>query len=229
MRAARWSASAWWALPISRARPARSPTATVTARTSPGIVAGSGHDSDGEYAGVAPGAHLLVLKVLDGQGRGYVSDVIRALDFAVTNRARFNLRVINLSIGAPVLESYETDPLTLAARRAVEAGMVVVAAAGNFGKNLERRDSVRRRHRAGQRAVGADGWRIQPHGHARSRRRSRRRLQLARAHGLRLCRQARPGRARHAHRLAQRRRQHAGAAQPGGSGRRHQRRGAIPT
>ena len=64
-----------------------------------------------------------------------MSDVIRALDFAVANRARFNLRVINLSIGAAVLESYETDPLALAARRAVEAGLVVVAAAGNFGKN----------------------------------------------------------------------------------------------
>ncbi len=102
-----------------------------------GIVAGSGHDSDGQFAGVAPGAHLLVLKVLDGDGRGYVSDVIRAIDFAVVSRARFNLRVINLSIGAPVLESYTTDPLTLAALRAVEAGMVVVAAAGNFGKNLE--------------------------------------------------------------------------------------------
>ena len=86
-----------------------------------------------------------MLKVLDGQGRGYVSDVIRALDFAVTSRARFNLRVINLSIGAPVLESYETDPLTLAARRAVEAGMVVVAAAGNFGKNVDDADSIRRR------------------------------------------------------------------------------------
>ncbi|MBK5298644.1 MAG: S8 family serine peptidase [Vicinamibacteria bacterium] len=102
-----------------------------------GIVAGSGHDSEGEYAGVAQGAHLLVLKVLDGEGRGYVSDVIRAIGFAVASRAQFNLRVINLSIGAPVLESYESDPLTLAARRAVEAGMVVVAAAGNFGKNLD--------------------------------------------------------------------------------------------
>ena len=102
-----------------------------------GIVAGSGYDSDGEFAGVAPGAHLLILKVLDGEGRGYVSDVIRALDFIVASRTRFNLRVVNLSIGAPVLESYETDPLTLAARSAVEAGIVVVAAAGNFGKNAE--------------------------------------------------------------------------------------------
>jgi serine protease AprX len=100
-----------------------------------GIITGSGYDSNGEYAGVAPGAHLLVLKVLDAEGRGYVSDVIRAIDAAIVNRERYNLRVINLSIGAPVLESYETDPLTVAARRAVEAGMVVVAAAGNFGKN----------------------------------------------------------------------------------------------
>ena len=66
-----------------------------------GIVAGSGYDSEGEYAGVAPGAHLLVLKVLDGEGRGYVSDVIRAIDHAVANRSRYNLRVINLSVGAP--------------------------------------------------------------------------------------------------------------------------------
>ncbi len=100
-----------------------------------GIVAGSGHDSAGEYAGAAPGAHLLVLKVLDREGRGYVSDVIRAIDFVVSGRSRFGIRVINLSIGAPVLESYETDPLTLAALRAVESGIVVVAAAGNFGKN----------------------------------------------------------------------------------------------
>ena len=76
-------------------------------------------------------------------------------------------------------------------------------------------------HRAGQRAVGADGRRVQPHGHGRCRRRSRRRLQLARADGLRLRGQARPGRARHSHRLPQRRRQLPGIAQPGGSGHRH--------
>ena len=70
-----------------------------------GIIAGSGWDADGEYAGVAPGADLLVLRVLNAQGQGTVSDVIRALDYAMANRARFHLRVINLSIGAAVLES----------------------------------------------------------------------------------------------------------------------------
>ena len=50
----------------------------------------------------------------------------------------FNIRVINLSVAAGVYESFNTDPLTLAAKRAVEAGIVVVAAAGNLGRNAER-------------------------------------------------------------------------------------------
>lgn len=100
-----------------------------------GIIAGNGRDSSGAYAGVAPGASLVSLKVLDGTGKGVISDVIAALDYAVTNRVAFNIRVINLSVGANITESYRTDPLTLAAKRAVDAGIVVVAAAGNRGKN----------------------------------------------------------------------------------------------
>ena len=50
-------------------------------------------------------------------------------------RPRYNIRVINLSVGARITESYKTDPLALAAKRAVDAGIVVVAAAGNKGKN----------------------------------------------------------------------------------------------
>jgi subtilisin family serine protease len=100
-----------------------------------GIIAGDGYDSNGARRGIAPAANLVVLKVLDGDGNGYISNVIAALDYAVQNRARFNIRVVNLSVAAGVYESYNTDPLTLAAKRAVEAGMVVVTAAGNFGKS----------------------------------------------------------------------------------------------
>jgi serine protease AprX len=100
-----------------------------------GIIAGNGYDSNGAYGGVAPGADLVSLKVLDGEGRGYMSDVIAALDWSIAHKAEFNLRVVNLSIGAPVTESFNTDPLTLAAKRAVESGLVVVVAAGNLGTN----------------------------------------------------------------------------------------------
>ncbi len=100
-----------------------------------GIIAGSGYDSYGARAGIAPGSHLVSLKVLDGAGGGHISDVIAALDWVVANHAAYNIRVVNLSVGAAVTESYETDPLTLATKRVVDAGVVVVAAAGNVGKN----------------------------------------------------------------------------------------------
>jgi len=118
----------------------------VNGRTSPyddnghgthvtGIIAGNGFDSLGARAGIAPDAHIVSLKVLDQNGCGVISDVIAALDWAVANKAAYNLRVVNLSVGAAVTESYKTDPLTLAAKRAVDAGIVVVTAAGNLGKN----------------------------------------------------------------------------------------------
>jgi serine protease AprX len=100
-----------------------------------GIIAGNGYDSSGARAGVAPGASLIVIKALDGTGHGYVSDIIAALEFAVANRAALNIRVINLSVAAAVYESVATDPLALAAKAAVDAGIVVVAAAGNNGRN----------------------------------------------------------------------------------------------
>jgi serine protease AprX len=104
-----------------------------------GIIAGNGFDSGGARAGMAPSAHLVVLKVLDGAGRGRMSDVIAAFEHVIEHRHQFNIRVVNLSIAAAVFESYDSDLLTLAARRAVEAGLVVVAAAGNAGRTSDGR------------------------------------------------------------------------------------------
>jgi serine protease AprX len=100
-----------------------------------GIVAGNGHDSGGQRAGMAPDASLVSLKVLDADGRGTVSNIIAALDWVLSNHAAYNIRVVNLSVGAGIYESYWTDPLTLAAKQLVDAGIVVVASAGNLGKN----------------------------------------------------------------------------------------------
>jgi serine protease AprX len=100
-----------------------------------GIIAGNGYDTKGQKAGSAPDASLAVLKVLDGNGQGTISNLIAALDWVLANHAQYNIRVVNMSVGAGVTESYWTDPLTLAAKRVVDAGVVVVAAAGNAGKN----------------------------------------------------------------------------------------------
>jgi serine protease AprX len=100
-----------------------------------GIIAGTGYDSNGKHKGIAPGAKLIGLKVMDRYGRGYMSDVIAAIDYAVSVKGTYNIRVINLSVAAGVFESYWLDPLTLAAKRAVDNGIVVVASAGNLGQN----------------------------------------------------------------------------------------------
>ena len=68
-----------------------------------GIVAGNGFDSSGARAGIAPGAHLTVLKTLDASGKGRISDVIAAMGYVLCKaRFRSNIRVVNLSIAALV-------------------------------------------------------------------------------------------------------------------------------
>jgi serine protease AprX len=99
-------------------------------------IGGSGSLSyDREYRGLAPRVSLVVMKVLDKNGAGYTSDVIRAIDFAVANRRALRIDVINLSLGHPIYEPAGSDPLVQAVERAVRAGLIVVTAAGNYGKN----------------------------------------------------------------------------------------------
>ena len=89
----------------------------------------------GANVGVAPNARLVGLRVLDGSGRGSTSDVIRAIEFAIVNKAALNLHVINLSLGHPIYEMAATDPLVRAVENAVRHGLVVSVSAGNFGIN----------------------------------------------------------------------------------------------
>jgi serine protease AprX len=98
-----------------------------------GVIAGDGYDSGGQQAGLAPDAQIIALKVLDANGQGSVSNVIAALDWVARNASRYNIKIVNVSLGAAVNESYTTDPLTLATKALVDRGIIVVAAAGNRG------------------------------------------------------------------------------------------------
>jgi serine protease AprX len=101
-----------------------------------GTIGGSGARSDNrDYRGLAPSVKFVILKVLDARGAGYTSDVIRAVDFAVANRVKWGIQIINLSLGHPIYEPASSDPLVQAVERAARAGVIVVAAAGNLGKN----------------------------------------------------------------------------------------------
>jgi len=99
-----------------------------------GIIAGSGWVSGGLYPGVANNANLIDLRVLDGNGNGTDSNVIAALQQAIKLKSKYNIRVINLSLGRGVFLPYAQDPLDQAVEAAWKAGIVVVAAAGNYGR-----------------------------------------------------------------------------------------------
>jgi subtilisin family serine protease len=101
-----------------------------------GIIGGNGYDSSfGEKAGIAPKASIISLKVLDANGIGTISSMIAAMNWIAQNHQALNIRVVNMSVGARITESYWTDPLTLAAKQLTDHGIVVVGAAGNFGKS----------------------------------------------------------------------------------------------
>ena len=99
------------------------------------LIAGNPSFVNGYYSGVAPGVKIINVRVLDAEGKGNASHVIAALDWIIANKAVHNIRVVNMSLGTPASQTYKTDPLCLAARRAVNAGIVVVASAGNNGKD----------------------------------------------------------------------------------------------
>lgn len=105
-----------------------------------GILAGNGSQSTGStysytFMGLADQASLINLRVLDKNGEGTDSEVIAAIQQAIALKSKYNIRVINLSLGRPVWESYKVDPLCQAVEQAWKAGIVVVVAAGNYGRD----------------------------------------------------------------------------------------------
>ena len=73
--------------------------------------------------------------MLDRNGAGTDSMVIAAIQRAIALKSTYNIQIINLSLGRPVMESYTLDPLCQAVEQAWKAGIVVVVAAGNEGRN----------------------------------------------------------------------------------------------
>jgi serine protease AprX len=98
-----------------------------------GVIAGNGAASGGKWRGVAPGARLVSLKVAGPDGATDVSVVIAALQWVVTHRAQYGIKVLNLSFGTDSLQPYAVDPLNAAVERAWAAGITVVVSSGNRG------------------------------------------------------------------------------------------------
>ncbi|MNO30522.1 Serine protease AprX [compost metagenome] len=98
-----------------------------------GDAAGNGWSSKGKYKGPAPEAGIVGVKVLDINGDGYDSTIIKAIEWCIAQRKRLKLRILSMSFGGPVSTSCNDDLLCQAVEKAVKAGLTVVIAAGNSG------------------------------------------------------------------------------------------------
>lgn len=98
-----------------------------------GDAAGNGWMSKGKYKSPAPEAGLVGVKVLDKNGDGYDSTIIKGIEWCIINRKRLKLRILSMSFGGAVNPPCSEDPLCQAVEKAVKAGLTVVIAAGNSG------------------------------------------------------------------------------------------------
>jgi len=98
-----------------------------------GLVAGDGTSSGGAITGVAPGANIIDVRVIDANGSSNTSVVLRGLQWILRNKSTYNVKVVNLSLGAPVTKSYKLDPLATAVEVLTFAGVTILVSAGNSG------------------------------------------------------------------------------------------------
>jgi serine protease AprX len=96
-----------------------------------GLVAGSGLQSGGKYAGVAPGARLLGLSA----GDLTLSFVLSGFDYLLSAGSRYGARVVNCSFSAETVFDFN-DPVNVATKMLTDRGINVVFSAGNTGDGL---------------------------------------------------------------------------------------------
>ncbi|MDP3486845.1 MAG: S8 family serine peptidase, partial [Bacillota bacterium] len=99
-----------------------------------GIAAGTG-EGNGVDIGVAPGAALVGIKVLNSAGSGTATQIINGINWMINNRATFNIRIGNMSLGTSG-SSDGTDSISVAVNNAVDNGIIMVVAGGNSGPAL---------------------------------------------------------------------------------------------
>jgi len=99
-----------------------------------GIIGGNGYSSKGKYIGVAPACNFIGVKVLDYRGDGNISDVLAGLQWIIDNRIKYNIRIVNISVGTSAKDNLDENSLLVQGVNAVwDSGIVVVVAAGNNG------------------------------------------------------------------------------------------------
>jgi serine protease AprX len=94
--------------------------------------AGNGGLSDGTYRGLAHESTLVLVKVSE-RGRISEANIAHGIRWVIANRERYNIRVLNISLGGDEDVPCSKSIIDQAAEEAIRHGIVVVAAAGNSG------------------------------------------------------------------------------------------------
>ena len=98
-----------------------------------GLIAGNGASSNGQYSGEAPGAKLVSVKVAGADGTTHLGTLISGLQWVVDNQKTYGIKVVNISLGYQPSQSTVNNPLDNAVEAVWNAGIAVVASAGNAG------------------------------------------------------------------------------------------------
>ena len=85
----------------------------------------------GRLKGIAPRVRFVPVKVLDKYGKGSSADLLKGLQWVYENKSKYNIKIVNLSVGASTYEGF--DPLVAAVEALWDDGITVVTAAGNSG------------------------------------------------------------------------------------------------
>ena len=93
-----------------------------------------------ESGGIAPGATLVDVRVLDDKGVGDLGTALAGIDWILAHAKENNIRVLNISLGTDSTDSYLDDPFCKAVRAVVASGVTVVVAAGNYGLGTDGRE-----------------------------------------------------------------------------------------
>ena len=96
------------------------------------VAAGNGHLSDGFYRSIAPEAKVVLVKI-GKTGHIPESNIEKGLRWVLTNKNKYQIRIVNISAGGDFEQTYLHNPLSQLVEEAVKAGLTVVCAVGNAG------------------------------------------------------------------------------------------------
>ena len=98
-----------------------------------GLIAGNGASSNGAYVGTAPASKIVSVKIAGRSGSADVSNILAAIQWVVSFKDTYGIKVLNLSLGTDSTQTYRLSPLDYAVEKAWQSGIVVVVAASNRG------------------------------------------------------------------------------------------------